>query len=159
ASNHVEAGLRIAGRCDAAGVKQPLLLQPLEDVGDATAAEHVLGRKARPATDRLTELIVELKQRDAIGTQALEAGSEAALDGAAQIEQVTALDPHLGGNVRPRRQRFEMAPDRLLGGAIAIEGSGVDPVDAGLDRAAERGEPRRLIAPDQDSASIAATER
>src|SRR5262245_29997884 len=52
-----------------------------------------------------------------------------------------------------------MAPDRLFRGAIAIERGGVDPVDAGLDRAGERSDPRRLVALDQDSASIAATKR
>jgi hypothetical protein len=52
-----------------------------------------------------------------------------------------------------------MAADRLLGGAVAVDRRGVDPVDADRDRARERGVPGRLVGIDEDAAGDAATER
>src|SRR5262249_19236598 len=120
--------------------------------------EHILNRKTQPATHRLAELIVQLEQRNAVGAQALEAFDEAALDRAAQIGQVAVLDPHLGGDVRPRRQHPDIAPDRLFGRAVTIKRRGVDPVDAGFDCVGQRRDASRLLAPDQQSTGIATTE-
>src|SRR5262249_51900694 len=90
--------------------------------------------------------------------QTLETFREATLDRAAQVAHVVALDPDLGGDLRPRRQRTDVAPDRLFGSAVAIERGGVDPVDAGLDGTGQRRDTSRILAPAQDSASIATTE-
>src|SRR5262245_8431294 len=52
-----------------------------------------------------------------------------------------------------------MAADGLLGGAVAVDRRGIDPVDAGRDRARERGMLGRLLGPDEDAAGDAAAER
>src|ERR1700754_415456 len=52
-----------------------------------------------------------------------------------------------------------MAPDRLFGSAVAVDRRGVDPIDAGGDRADERGMTGRLVGVDQDPAGDAAAER
>jgi hypothetical protein len=84
---------------------------------------------------------------------------QAALDRARDVAEVLGLEPHLGGDMGPRRQRSEMAADRLLGGAVAVDRRGVDPVDAGRDRARERGMSGRLVGVDEDTAGDAAAER
>jgi len=111
------------------------LLQATENIGNAAAAEHILDRKTQPATHRLAKLVMQLEQRDAVGAQSARGFGEAALDRAAQVGQVAVFDPHLGGDLRLRRERPDVAPDGLFRRAVAIERGGVDPVDAGLDRA------------------------
>ena len=52
-----------------------------------------------------------------------------------------------------------MAADRGFGGAVAIERRGVDPVDAGVDRAPERDDAGHLVGLDEQAAGDAAAER
>ena len=59
----------------------------------------------------------------------------------------------------PRIERAEIAADGLFGGAVAVERRGIDPVDAGRDRALQRRDARRLAGVDQDAAGDAAAER
>src|SRR5262245_63721170 len=61
--------------------------------------------------------------------------------------------------MRLRRQRNQVAADRLLRRAVAVDRCGVDPVDAGRDCAGERGMPGRLIRVDQNAAGDATAER
>src|SRR5215475_6966926 len=51
-----------------------------------------------------------------------------------------------------------MAADRLLRCAVAVDRRGIDPVDAGLDRAPQRRDAGHLVGIDQDSAGHAAAE-
>ena len=96
------------------GLDEPLFLEPVESVGHR--AEHQACRQRRTVADRGPDLVVELQQRHPVEPQPLQALLQAALDGARDIGQIAALEPHLGGDVGPRRQRREMAPDGLFRG-------------------------------------------
>ena len=140
-------------------MEQSLVFQPIEGVGDAIRPEHLLRRQHRPVADRFAELIVQLEQRDAFEVEALEARHQAALDRARDVVHLVALDPHLGGDVGLRLERVDVAADRGLGLAVAVERGGVDPVDADGERAVERAHRAGLFALDQDTAGDPGAER
>ena len=61
AGDHLEAGRGVAGGGDAGGLDQPLLLEAVEGVGDAAAAEHLLGRQRETPAGAVAEVIVQLQ--------------------------------------------------------------------------------------------------
>ena len=125
------------------GANEPLLLEAVEGVGDPTAFQHLLRRQGEALAHAVAEVIVQLKQRDRIRLQAPQALFQAAFDRAGHVVHVLDFEPDLGGDMRLRGQRPQMAADRFLRCAVAVDGSGVDPVDAGRDRALQRVVPDR----------------
>src|SRR3954453_1636581 len=117
-----------------------------------------MDRQLRPVADGSAELVVQLKQGNAVRAQPLEALLQAALDRAADVHQVVGLDADLGGDVGPWLQGGQMAANRLLGGAATIERRGVDQVYPCLDGAYQRADARWLIRFDQDAAGNAPSE-
>ena len=138
---------------------EPLLLEPVEGVGDPAAPEHLLRRQREAFAHAVAEVIVELKQRQRLGLQAPQTAFQAALDRAGDVVHVVCLKPDLGGDMGLQGQRPQMTADRLLRCAIAVDGRGVDPVDAGRHRALQRVVPDRLVGIDQNAAGDTAAER
>ena len=159
ALDDLDASVRVARRGDTARGKESLLLKPVKGIGDAASAQNIVRLQRGPSAHRVAELVVKLKQGDALRPQPPQALREAALDRAGDVAHVIELDPHLGGNLRRRRKRCKAAPDRLLGSAGAVERRGIDPVDAGGNRALEDGLLGSFVGRDQNTAGHAGAKR
>ena len=83
----------------------------------------------------LRDQVVELEQLDRGPVQALQARFQARLDLAAQVVDAAEVEAHLGRDVGLPVDLLEQPAERLLRLAVAIGGCGVDPVDAGRERA------------------------
>src|SRR5882757_1300747 len=153
-----EASRRFACRRNAGCREQTLRLETIEYVGNATGAQHLMDRQLRPAADGGAELIVQLKQRNAVRAQPFEALLQAALDRAADVHKVVGHYEDLGGDVWTWLKRGQVTTNRLLGGAATVERRRVDQVDSCLDGAHQRADPRRFIRLDQDAAGNARSE-
>jgi hypothetical protein len=114
--------------------------------------------RSKALAHAVAEMIVQLEQRERIRLQAPQTLLQAALDRAGHVVHFVRFQPDLAGDMGLRRQRTQMPADRFLRRAVAVNGGGVDPVDAGRDRALQRVVPDRLGCIDQDATGHAAAE-
>jgi len=151
---------RFAERGQADEAREALLAHVLEPVGNAVLAQHVLDadRAEHAAALARADLVVQLEEVDRIAPQPAQTFVHAALDRARNVGELVEVETHLGRQIGRLRDLREQRADRLFRASLTVERRSVDPVDAGIERAAQHPTARVGVGQNHEPADVATAE-